>query len=53
MYLAGYITFIFIRKAEDQQGCLPRLCKAITFNLNLICGEKANNRAAVAGIKEA
>lgn len=52
MYHAGYIAFRFIRKAEEQQGCLPHLCKVIMFNPNLICGEKVNNRTAVAGLKE-
>lgn len=52
MYHAGYITFRFIRKAEEQQGCLLHLCKVIMFNPNLMCGAKANNRSAVAGLKE-
>lgn len=53
IYHAGYIAFRFIRKAEKQQGCLPQLYKVIMFNPNLICGEKANNSTAVAGIREA
>lgn len=52
-YHAGYIAFRFIRKAEEQQGYLPHLCKVIMFNLNILCGEKANNRTAVPAIKEA
>lgn len=53
MYHAGYIAFRFIRKVEEQQGCLPHLCKVTMFNPNLICGKKTNSRTAVASTKEA